>query len=308
VELLRKAQELAPDDVGILSAHARAWARRWFFEGGSGDAAIRMAEQAAVTAPSDPDAQLALGTVRLVQGDVSEAAAASRRALELAPDSPDALEFAGRLLIEVDAPEIGVRMLERALQGEPDIPNARIEIVRGYALLGDWVAARRWFEEPAEQDPKAGAVAFRARVALWSPQMRFLIDGVQGPPEAPLLSPWGIVRVAQAIAAGGDAGEAVATLVAAGHAMTMPRRLEMLVAQMSAEFLTHCGRLEAAASEVERAVDAGLFDLTWMDRCPVLAPLRSLPRFAAARTIVAERARAVRDALGDVPDPTGRSG
>jgi hypothetical protein len=68
--------------------------------------------------------------------------------------------------------------------------------------------------------------------------------------------------------------------------------------QLAAEFLAHFGDPEAAVVNVERAVGAGLFDLAWLDLCPVLERARSLPRFVAARAAVAERARLVVDALG----------
>jgi len=41
----------------------------------------------------------------------------------------------------------------------------------------------------------------------------------------------------------------------------------------------------------------GLFDIAWMDGCPVLADLRTDPRFIALRTTVAARARAIVEAF-----------
>ncbi len=35
-----------------------------------------------------------------------------------------------------------------------------------------------------------------------------------------------------------------------------------------------------ALAQLERCVDANLFDLGWLERCPLLAPLRGEPRYA----------------------------
>jgi len=40
-------------------------------------------------------------------------------------------------------------------------------------------------------------------------------------------------------------------------------------------------------------VDAGLQDALWIERCPALQSLRTLPRFRAFAALVSERAQAV---------------
>lgn len=40
---------------------------------------------------------------------------------------------------------------------------------------------------------------------------------------------------------------------------------------------------------VEASAALPLLDVTWLDRCPLLAPLRGGPRFAKARAIVTAR-------------------
>jgi hypothetical protein len=46
-----------------------------------------------------------------------------------------------------------------------------------------------------------------------------------------------------------------------------------------------------------RANAEGLFDLHWLDRCPLLASVRAEPRYAVIRVDVAARAEAIHDAL-----------
>ena len=58
-----------------------------------------------------------------------------------------------------------------------------------------------------------------------------------------------------------------------------------------------CGRTDEAVLAVAKAVDHGLLDLEWMDRCPLLVPLRGLPAFQAAWRTVSARAAAARVGL-----------
>jgi serine/threonine-protein kinase len=48
---------------------------------------------------------------------------------------------------------------------------------------------------------------------------------------------------------------------------------------------------------IAHAIDNGLFDLHWLDRCPLLAPVRSADGFAPLRARVQARADAILDAL-----------
>jgi serine/threonine-protein kinase len=69
--------------------------------------------------------------------------------------------------------------------------------------------------------------------------------------------------------------------------------LLQLCIELSARSGAHA-RAEAALLEAARD---RLFDLTWLDRCVLLDPLRERPAFAEARALVDARAEAVRAAL-----------
>ncbi len=58
------------------------------------------------------------------------------------------------------------------------------------------------------------------------------------------------------------------------------------------------GASGAPRSAIERAIAANLFDVLWMDRCPVLASVRTHPRWAALHAEVAERASKVAALIG----------
>jgi serine/threonine-protein kinase len=93
----------------------------------------------------------------------------------------------------------------------------------------------------------------------------------------------------------------------AKHAETFRRRA-LVEAQATARRLAfHC-QLGAEAAflagddatgyeMLERASEAGLFDLHWLELCPALDPVRGEARFASLAAAVRERAVAVFDAL-----------
>jgi hypothetical protein len=67
--------------------------------------------------------------------------------------------------------------------------------------------------------------------------------------------------------------------------------------QVRTEYLAVKGPLDEAFEVLQRAVDEGLLDLTWMKRCPALESLRADPRFAPLQERVAARVEPVRAVL-----------
>jgi hypothetical protein len=80
-------------------------------------------------------------------------------------------------------------------------------------------------------------------------------------------------------------------------------RLRATRAQFAAEFYIFTGHLDEAMDAVETAVQAGLQDHLWMQKCPLLDRLRDRPRFAELAAIIADRARVVTDAIAQAYRP-----
>ena len=70
--------------------------------------------------------------------------------------------------------------------------------------------------------------------------------------------------------------------------------------QCRCEFALVRDRHDEALVALGDAVAVGLFDLSWLDGCPILAPLRSSPRFLELRSTVAQRAQAIQTGLSAV--------
>ncbi|MDQ4106087.1 MAG: tetratricopeptide repeat protein, partial [Actinomycetota bacterium] len=137
------------------------------------------------------------------EGLVEEALSRFEQALEAAPENPEAIEAVGRALVSLDrleeaeasfldaveldrewaAPWMGlaalamrrdepfrvVHYLERAIEADPEYPEAYVELGRYYGLMGDPDLARATFErwtlvhpEDADMLLNAGLVAFDA--------------------------------------------------------------------------------------------------------------------------------------------------
>lgn len=63
--------------------------------------------------------------------------------------------------------------------------------------------------------------------------------------------------------------------------------------QLSAEMNAFGGHLNDALESLERASEVLLFDVLWLDRCPVLDVLRDDPRFARVRAVAGARAASI---------------
>ena len=148
---------------------------------------------------------------------------------------------------------------------------------------------------PVETDAGLVMRAFvRARLALWEGRPR-AVDACPGE---------GIVSKVVALLVRVHATRALAdpdrafleSLV--GGAST---RVGLLTLQVLAELdlAIDARSPERALAHVRRAVASGLLDVAWMSACPLLAPLRDAPDWAALHGEVAARAARVRAAARD---------
>jgi hypothetical protein len=143
----------------------------------------------------------------------------------------------------------------------------------------------------------AGEIVLRARLALWFPELLEGMKNAEVPANAPISSPWAVVRFVRDVANGNPLDpqlDAFTQFVEYGNHAT---RFQSVVRQLLAEFLTYAGRTDDAFAQIDGSIKMGLFDLTWADRCPAIAKLRSDPRFIQVRAVIAERAQSVRHAL-----------
>src|SRR6202041_1967144 len=70
-------------------------------------------------------------------------------------------------------------------------------------------------------------------------------------------------------------------------------RRRTLMHQFNAEVFSYQRDLERSLAGIRGAIESGLFDVAWMDRCPALDAVRGDPAFAPLRAGVAARAARV---------------
>jgi serine/threonine-protein kinase len=70
-------------------------------------------------------------------------------------------------------------------------------------------------------------------------------------------------------------------------------RSRLFLGQIATELALASDRPDRALDALDAATQLGLFDLLWIDNCPLLASLAGEPRLATARRKVADRAASV---------------
>lgn len=309
IGLLREAHHRAPDDARIAGAFALALARP-FWLGAPSPELVResreTAERALRLAPAQAEAHVARGLIHLMQGEISAALTELGVALSHAPNSVEALDALGRMLVELGRVEEGIAMLSRALAIEPDFASLRIHRARAQALLGRWDVAEADLDVVPEHEGDIPPwLLIKTRVMLLWRGRTDLVPGLLAELERRELPDY----VQAAI--GGMAGVSVRRALSAEERKILeanlpvgkgvsPRR-SSFNAQTAAELLLVCGEDEAAVERLEIADVNGLFDIAWLDRVPLLDRLRGThPGFARIRKSVALRAERALEALDAV--------
>jgi len=296
---LEQALALAPDFAPALAAHAIACLRAWFFDTESGvdweAAAQRAVARALERAEALAETHLAAGILATHGGEYRAAARAIDRALSIAPTYADAHEYLGMLQCESGRAAEGVKRLRHAGSLDPTLMYSGVIQARQHALDGRWDAAEA---KLVELDRLHGPViarltlAQRIRIAAWRGDRETLRRAVaeQSPRESPN---WRVVRL-YARALGGEMSNAeVREAMRQALSQFHNPRFWSLGEQLATEIYAARGEIEEARLHLSRAATSVLVDLEWLDRCPILAPLRELAGWDDIRRRVRARAEAV---------------
>lgn len=305
VALYEEALAHAPNDPTILAGSARARVRLAFFGGPLASRLLELARDAASravsAAPDNAEAWAALAAAELMSGDAPGALRSVRAALARAPGLAHAQEMIGRILLEAGEIEPAMARLRHAIAIDPSTLAPRWELVRAHAMRGEWAEADALLELPAPgMSGRVSQYLYRSRLALWR--------GIDDPAfdDPPALGPeFGAIsytrlfremlRTRELSDAYREALEAAAVEAESGS------RRRTLFAQINAEIFAYVFEIDRALASTREAIDAGLLDIAWMDRCPVLDPVRKDARFAALRAEVAARVDRVRAVLVEPP-------
>jgi serine/threonine-protein kinase len=295
-ELFEQALLRAPRDPVILSACAVFLARRSFTGGASAlidlARASQVAERAVEAAPHLAEPWVARAHSRFSADDPVAAASAVRRALRAGPSLAGAHELAGRILLEVGLLAEGIAHLERAHWLDPSVKATLIDLLRGHQLVGaDSRVARILRAIQADASPHMLTTLGFVRAMLWKGER--LQGKAPRPQEGHPVAFESLDTMLRVLAAGAFSAEDAARNDAMIVATPPGSRSRRLFVQLKIEQLAFAGEIDAAEEALPDAVEAGLLDVAWMDRCPLLARLRERPAFGAMRERVALRASPV---------------
>lgn len=291
VAQFERALALAPSDPKILAGTAQAMVRMLFF--GEGDRAAVLArsreltERAVVVAPDLGDTWAALAAQRLNAGDAVGAARTLRSGLERAPNSAMLQDMVGRMFAEVTPIEEGIARLEIALGLDPTMMSARWELSRVLALRGEYERS----DALVTQESSPAILAHRGRTALWRGE-KFVVESAGPGTYAQFYT--GLDRDKDLT----DAQRAFLT----ERERNSVGRIRTLRLQRNAEVYAFVRDRENALSTIEKAIEADLIDVAWLDHCPLFEDLRTDPRFGRSYATLAARASRIRLALRAPPN------
>jgi len=298
IEVLRSAHTSWPNDPWIKSALGAALARAWILSGGQDTQKIAEAEELSIRAlaidSSIGETYNTIGILRLQQGETRAAVRAFQEAIARSPLLAEAHEYLGRLLCECGLAEEGLRRLDLAIRLEPGSVAGHWERARTFALLGDREKAEAALERAASSSGMSTAnVTQRARLALWwqddDMAQKLIQDLETNTTPLPLVRDH-MLPLLKAVLNHEPLGTQANFFNLLAANLTGSARQRAFFHQLSAEFYSAAGMHEEALRAIEGGANLPLVDILWLDRCPVLAPLRSDPSFARSRAVIAARA------------------
>ncbi len=301
VALFEAALERAPSDPLILSGLALAEVRRWFFDvqaHESADRARRAADLAVRHGAHLGESHLARAQVVLHLGDPAAATRSLRHAIARSPSLADAREVLGRLLLEAGHLEAGRRQIGIALELDPGLLYARIDLLRVAILTGDTAREAELVSLRRPNDSRFVLQEIRfAAHRRDTAQLAHLADHVGAFNTIPTVR-W----IAQAMLDVYTNKQSLDHLEEVMARMQPPgasfRRIA-LGAQFLAEAAGYRGDVERCLRALEHADRHALLDLVWLERCGMLDPVRATDGYRYVLANVRERAAAIYDALWD---------
>ncbi len=307
VNFLEQALARAPSSPEILNALAIALCRRFAFDDFAENAADRvlsLAGRSLTLLPDRGEPHVAIASIRINMGDAVGGANELRRAIQLSPRSPDANELYGRLLCEVGRTEEGIARGQLAMTLEPGLEGIRFEVARVRALEGNWGEADAIFAKFPEGLMANVYWISRWRVVFWKEDRKLAARLLELVSAQEFGIKHAVIGMLSTCVHGFAPPELLLELDSRAHAGRALRR-RAFFRQLKAEVLAYTNDVEGALVALVESEEAGLFDVFWLDRCPLFDKMRKEPRFIAVRDKVQARASEV---LGALMTPTGLVG
>ena len=304
VALFERGLARAPDDPSMLSGYAMARARLFNYElaemSGEPERTRVVVERAIALAPHLGEPWLARAVLLHATSDWVGAVTALRASLDRVPGLLKARKMLASMQLEVGLLDEGLAELEAADALDPTAASSRWEIARANALLGHPERTGVRLELPVEHEPDILSRAIvRARMDLWAREVRYPMPTMaEATTDAGRRALTAARIFGDLVRKGGMSPGAAAKVERMPEETGHPQsRLRPFSWQLAAEVFAFAGDHERTARAVTQAVEANLFDLPWLDRCPLLDTVRPEAWFVALRAVVAARVRPIVEAF-----------
>lgn len=299
-----EALVLAPGDRQLQLRRTLARVKAIFVGYGPPNAAalddLRVAVDAAVLEHADRgEPHLAQASIALALNEPFICARAARRAIACAPSLAPAHVLVAGLQLEIGRLLDAERHIEIALALDRRNTDAWTHRARLLAYQGRWDGFHATIDGPLTtlgcRSPHL------ARLMLWEPERRALerLEQVYAA-NADHLPP-ALCLLAREIVAFGlerDDRRAILERLLAHPSLPLSPHTRF-IGELQCELACVVGDLERARALLMTADEHTLIDWTWIEQCPLIAPLRSDPGFPAIRARVRDRADLVAQALWD---------
>ncbi len=246
--------------------------------------------QALATAGDMVETHIAAARAASHRGRLRDAVVALRKAIDIAPTSPDAHAIIGMLECETGRGDEGLARLALAHKLEPNGIHP-YEAARLSGLQGDHAAFDRSMVLVKRLTPALPRLHLELRHAGWW-RDRARMEAIRaeapslGPPFAPIFE-----HVALSYLGDRPASVGAAALTAVMAHVNV--RFASMLRQILVELHAAAGDSDSAMRWLSEAQRHVLYDVPWLELCPLLVPLRGRTDFAAILQDVRGRSTAV---------------
>jgi len=298
LELFEKCLEMDPDFAPAIAMHAIACVRAFFLPNAARardwrSEAERSVERARVMAPQLAESHHAAAMLAVNTGRYRDAIQSLQHALSIAPTYTNALHYLAMLECETGRADEGVRRHNRAYELDPTLAASMLDVGRVSALQGkmpEYHKAIRKLTENNNNLTQMPTILLQTRVATWLGDMgrvRELVELTEDSTEPAML----YARGYGLVVLGDQTPEDFRALMQNFLPQNPSMRFRALIEQIGTELYMARGQNTDALDSLERANEACIVDIEWLNRCPLLEPIRKEPRYQEVRKQMRERVR-----------------
>lgn len=289
-ERLDSCVQRSPNFLPAIASRAVLAARCWYFDRVSSNVidwekiSASCVDAALQLAPDLPDTHLAAGMLATQHMEIRQAVRSLVRAVEIDPGSHDAQEYLGSIETETGLIARGIPRLIHASNAIPHRPLPCLLLARCYALLGRFEEAEPQLAEAHRRGgaPNLASLLYSLRIHAYRGGRR-PVNLTIFQRKAIREKNWTAVTYFNDVLAGNADPEAISVWIDSFTKTINNPRAYMAWCQVCIELCVLVGLEAKALAMFAGCARTGLVDILWVDRCPLLAPLRSMDGFGEIR-------------------------